>query len=279
MPTDFISWHFSSVGGIGFASPSVTVNFIRALTSEHSTPASTAPGDIFATTHWTVVLAAGRRRTQQADVALEELCRTYWFPLYAYVRRRGHSKEDAEDLTQAFFTRFLEKNYLEGLSSEKGKFRAFLLVALKHFLANEWDRAHAAKRGGGATPLSLDWQSADTRYQIDPADNLSPDKLFDRAWAVTLLERVIIRLRDESATDGKARLFEQLKPFLMVGKSAIPYAEAAAKLGQSEGAMRMAVHRLRRRYRELLREEIGQTLSDSAQVEEEMQTLFSAFSD
>jgi RNA polymerase sigma-70 factor (ECF subfamily) len=247
------------------------------LSSVSSTETTATPHDCFATTHWTVVLAAGRRRTPQADMALEELCRTYWFPLYAYVRRQGHSREYAEDLTQAFFTRFFEKNYLEGLSSEKGKFRAFLLAAMKHFLTNEWDRAHAAKRGGGATPLSLDWQDADTRYQIDPADNLSPDKLFDRAWAVTLLERVIIRLRDESATDGKARFFEQLKPFLMVGKSAIPYAEAAAKHGQSEGAMRTAVHRLRRRYRELLREEIGQTLSDPAQVEEEMRTLFAAF--
>ena len=249
------------------------------MTSESSTPASATPGDIFATTHWTVVLAAGCRRTPQADMALEELCRTYWFPLYAYVRRRGNSKEDAEDLTQAFFARFLEKNYLEGLSSEKGKFRAFLLAALKHFLANEWDRAHAAKRGGGATPLSLDWRDADTRYQIDPADNLSPDKLFDRTWAVALLERVIVRLRDESAAAGKSKLFEQLKPFLMVGKSAIPYAQAAAELNLTEGAVRMAVHRLRRRYRELLREEIGQTLSDPAQVEEEMQTLFSAFAD
>lgn len=247
------------------------------MASDPPTPSAGAPRDFFATTHWTVVLAAGCRSTPQADVALEELCRTYWYPLYAYIRRRGHSTEDAEDLAQAFFARLLEKNYLEGLSSEKGKFRAFLLAALKHFLANEWDRANRQKRGGGATTLSLNWQSGDTRYQIDPADNLSPDKLYDRSWAVTLLERVITRLREESAADDKAKLFEQLKPFLMAGKSAIPYAEAAKVLDLTEGAVRVAVHRLRRRYRELLREEISQTLSNPAQVEEEMQALFSAF--
>jgi len=225
------------------------------------------------------VLAAGRGRTPQADLALEELCRAYWYPLYAYIRRHGHTREDAEDLTQTFFARFLVRNYLEGLRSEKGKFRAFLLAALKHFLANEWDRANRQKRGGGAAPLSLDWQSADSRYQFDPAHNLSPDKLYDRAWAVALLERVITRLREESAAVGKSRLFEQLKPFLTQGKSATPCAQIAAALELTEGAVRVAVHRLRRRYRDLLREEIGQTLSDPAQVEEEMRALFGAFAD
>jgi RNA polymerase sigma-70 factor (ECF subfamily) len=247
------------------------------LIPENSTPEVAATRDIFATTRWTLVLAAGRRGAPQADMALEELCRTYWYPLYAYVRRHGHLHENAEDLTQSFFARFLEKNYLAGLSSDKGKFRAFLLVALKHFLANEWDRANRQKRGGGILPLSLDWQDAETRYQINPADNLSPDKLYDRAWAVTLLERVITRLREESRAEGKAKMFEQLKPFLMVGKSAIPYDQAAAALELTEGAVRVAVHRLRRRYRELLREEIVQTLSDPAQADEEMQALFSAF--
>ena len=225
------------------------------------------------------MLAAGSRSTPNADVALEELCRTYWYPLYAYVRRHGHSREDAEDLTQAFFARLLEKNYLEGISSDKGKFRAFLLVAVKRFLANEWDRANRQKRGGGVVPLSLDWQDADQRYQINPADTLSPDKLYDRAWAVTVLEQVITRLRDESAAEGKARLYEQLKAFLMAGKSDIPYAQAAAALELTEGAVRVAVHRLRRRYRELLREQIAQTLSDPAQADEEMQALFSALAE
>ena len=201
---------------------------------------TSAPGDIFATTRWTVVLAAGRKSTSQANVALEELCRTYWFPLYAYARRRGHSKEDAEDLTQAFFARFLEKNYLEGLRAERGRFRAFLLASLKHFLANESDRAQRQKRGGGLTPLSLDWQDADTRYQLDLADQLSPDKLYDRAWAVALLERVIVRLRDENVAEGKTELFERLKPFLMIGKRAIPYGQAASQLNLSEGAVRVA---------------------------------------
>jgi RNA polymerase sigma factor (sigma-70 family) len=241
-----------------------------------ATPAS-APHDYFATTRWTVVLAAGRGSTPQAEQALEELCRTYWYPLYAYIRRQGRTREDAEDLTQSFFARLLEKNYLQDLRSEKGKFRAFLLAALKHFLANEWDRANRKKRGGDATLLSLDWQDAETRYQIEPADRLSPDKLYDRMWAVALLERVITRLRDESVAEDKSRLFEELRPFLMIGKSAIPYEQAATALGLNEGAVRVAVHRLRRRYRELLREEIGQTLSNADQVEEEMQALFRAF--
>jgi RNA polymerase sigma-70 factor (ECF subfamily) len=201
----------------------------------------------------------------------------YWYPLYAYVRRQGRSKEDAEDLTQAFFARFLERNYLEGLNSERGKFRAFLLASFKHFLANEWDRAHRQKRGGGATVLSLNWQDADTRYGVDPADALSPDKIYDRAWAMTLLERVIGRLREENSAEDKLELFEQLKPFLIAGKGAVRHAEAAAALGLSEGAVRVAVHRLRKRYRELLRAEIAQTLSDPGQVEEELQSLFSAF--
>lgn len=246
------------------------------LSTENPIPNTCATDGIFATTHWTAVLAAGRGSSRQADVALEELCRTYWYPLYAYVRRQGHSRENAEDLTQGFFARLLEKNYLEGVRSDKGKFRAFLLVAVKRFLANEWDRANRQKRGGGVMPLSLDWQDADSRYQINPADNLSPDKLYDRAWAVIVLERVITRLRDENGAESKAKLYEQLKPFLMMGKSEIPYAQAAAALKLTEGAVRVAVHRLRRRYRELLREEITQTLANPAQADEEMQSLFNA---
>jgi RNA polymerase sigma factor (sigma-70 family) len=224
-----------------------------------------------------VVLAAGRGSSPPADRALEELCRTYWYPLYAYVRRQGHSREDAEDLTQGFFARFLARNYLENVSSEKGRFRAFLLASLKHFLANEHARAGRLKRGGGTITLSLDWQDANTRYQIDPADQLSPDTLYDRTWAMTLLERVITRLHEECAAEGKGKLFERLKPFLMAGKGAIPYSETAADLDCSEGTVRVAVHRLRKRYRELLRKEISQTLSDPAQVEEEMRTLLGAF--
>jgi RNA polymerase sigma factor (sigma-70 family) len=248
------------------------------LTSEASTPSTGAPGDIFATTHWTVVLAAGKRSTLQSDRALEELCRTYWFPLYAYVRRRGHTKEDAEDLTQAFFARFLKKNYLEGLDAERGRFRAFLLASLKHFLANEWDKSRAQKRGGDAPHLSLDWQTADTIFQVAAVNEPGPDKAFDREWALALLARVIERLRAECEADGRSKQFEQLKIFLTAGKDALSPAGAAKALGMDEGAMRTAVHRLRKRYRLLLRDEIAQTLSDPAMVDEEMRALFGAFS-
>ena len=248
------------------------------MTSEHSTPVSTGRGDIFATTHWTVVLAAGNRSTPQSDGALEELCRTYWFPLYAYVRRRGHTKEDAEDLTQAFFARFLEKNYLDGLSVERGRFRAFLLASLKYFLANEWDKSQRQKRGGGAVPLSLDWQTADTQFQVAATNEPSPDKAFDREWALALLAKVIERLQNECAADGKAKLFAQLKIFLTTGSGESAQAEVAKALGLEEGAVRVAIHRLRKRYRGLLREEISQTLADESQVDEEMRALFGAFS-
>ena len=233
----------------------------------------------FVTTRWTVVLAAGQPGLPQAAQALEELCATYWYPLYAYVRRQGQSKEDAEDLVQGFFTRFLDKNYLAGLSHEKGKFRAFLLACLKHFMANEWDRAARQKRGGQLQTLSLDWQHADSRYHVDPADHLSPDKLFDRTWAVVLLGRVLARLREEYVVSAKLAVFEQLKPFITMGKSAIPYLQAADALGITEAAARVTVHRLRRRYRELLRDEVAQTLSHPNQVEEEMRALLAAFAD
>ena len=223
------------------------------------------------------MLAAGRKSTPQSDRALEELCRAYWFPLYAYVRRRGHTKEDAEDLTQEFFARFLEKNYLAGLSAERGRFRAFLLASLKHFLANEWDKSRRQKRGGGVTPLSLDWQTADTQFQIAATAEPSPDKAFDREWTVTLLAKVIERLQAESETEGRGKQFAELKIFLTVGKGALSHAEAARKLGMDETAVRVAVHRLRKRYRQLLRDEIAQTLADSADVDEEMRALFGAF--
>jgi RNA polymerase sigma-70 factor (ECF subfamily) len=241
-------------------------------------PSTELPADVFATTHWTLVLAAGKRRTAQSDSALEQLCATYWFPLYAYIRRRGHSREDAEDLTQAFFARFLEKNYLEDLTAERGKFRAFLLASLKHFLANEWDKSQRRKRGGNKVHLSLDWQTADTRFQIAAANAPGPDQAFDREWAMALLAKVIERLRGECQADGRSGQFEQLKIFLTAGKGAASYADAAKSLGMEEGAARTAAHRLRKRYRELLRDEISQTLADPSLVEEEMCALFGAFS-
>jgi RNA polymerase sigma-70 factor (ECF subfamily) len=249
------------------------------MTSETSTPSSDASGEIFATTHWTVVLAAGKQSTPQSARALEELCRAYWFPLYAYVRRRGHSREDAEDLTQAFFARFLEKNYLAGLSAERGRFRAFLLASLKHFLANEWDKSQRQKRGGGVMPLSLDWQTADSQFQIAATAGPSPDKAFDREWAVALLAKVIERLQTECEAEGRARQFAELKIFLTAGKGTLTHAAAAQALGMDEVAVRVAVHRLRKRYRQLLRDEIAQTLADAADVDEEMRALFGAFAD
>ncbi len=267
----FVSVNASASG------PRLGYHAFIAVTSAQSTPVSTAPGDIFATTHWTVVLAAGQRHTPQADDALEELCKTYWFPLYAYVRRRGHNKADAEDLVQAFFTRLLAKNYLANLDSERGKFRAFLLASLKHFLANEWDKTQAQKRGGGAAQLSLDWQTADKKFQVAATHEPSPDQAFDREWALALLAKVIERLQAECAADGKAKLFEQLKMFLMAGSSETAQSEIAQTLGLEEGAVRVAIHRLRKRYRVLLREEIAQTLIDAAQVDAEMSALFGAF--
>jgi RNA polymerase sigma-70 factor (ECF subfamily) len=248
-----------------------------ALTSEHSSESTNAPGDVFATTHWTVVLAAGKRHAPQSDLALEEFCRTYWFPLYACVRRRGHNKEDAEDSVQEFFARFLAKNHLAGLSAERGRFRAFLLASLKHFLINEWKKSQRLKRGGGEKNLSLDWQTADTKFQVAATNEPSPDKAFDREWALALLAKVIGRLQKECEADGKAKLFGQLKLFLMAGKCETVQSETAKTLGMEEGAVRVAVHRLRRRYRQLLRDEISKTLTDPAQVDEEMHTLFGAF--
>jgi RNA polymerase sigma factor (sigma-70 family) len=230
----------------------------------------------FETTKWTLVEAAGRATDKRARMAVEELCKTYWYPLYAHVRRRGHSKEDAEDLTQAFFARFLEKNYLEGLSPEKGRFRAFLLASLKNFLANEWDKSQRKKRGGGLEILSLEWQDADKRYRIDPVDELSPEKLFDRAWAMTLLARVVEKLAGVYVGNES---FEKLKPCLTAERGTINYAEVAGELGMSEGAVRVAAHRLRRQYREFLRAEIAETLVDPGLVEDEMSALFRAFSE
>ena len=248
------------------------------MTTEHPSDSdASAPRDIFATTRWTVVLTAGQRHTPQSDEALGQLCRTYWFPLYAYVRRRGHTKADAEDSVQAFFARFLAKNYLEGLSAERGRFRAFLLASLKNFLINEWKKSQRLKRGGGDTVLSLDWETADTKFQVADSTEPSPDKAFDREWAVTLLATVIERLRAECAADGKAKQFDQLKIFLTAGKGAVPHADVARSLGMDEGAVRVVVHRLRKRYRELLRDEIAHTLADPAQVDEEMRALFGAF--
>jgi len=228
----------------------------------------------FLPTRWTVVLTAGRQDTSRAREALSQLCQTYWYPLYAYARRRGHSPADAEDLTQAFFARLLARDSLRDVDRGKGKFRSFLLASLKHFLADEWDKSRAQKRGGGEPVVPLD---AETRYAREPAHELTPDKLYDRQWAMTLLDQVLARLSAEYSAEARTKQFETLKVFLTAGKGAIPYSEAAKQAGMSEGAAKVAVHRMRKRYRELLRDEIAQTVSDPAQVEEEIRALFAAF--
>jgi RNA polymerase sigma factor (sigma-70 family) len=247
-------------------------------TEHHSD--STAPGaGTFALTHWSVVLAAGSSDSTHARDALETLCRTYWHPIYVFVRRRGHSPHDAQDLTQGFFARFLEKNYLGGADRTKGRFRSFLLVCLKHFLANEWDKAGAQKRGAHPILIPIDVRSGETSYGLEPAESVTAEKMFERRWALTLLEQVLARLRAEYTGDGKTRTFEQLKSTLTGERRSVPYAEISARLGISEGAVKVAVHRLRQRYRELLREEIAHTVSGPEQVEDEIRALFAALAD
>jgi RNA polymerase sigma-70 factor (ECF subfamily) len=231
----------------------------------------------FVTTHWSVVLSAREKDSPHSAAALETLCRTYWFPLYAFVRRQGRTPEDAQDLTQEFFARLLEKDYLKSVAQEKGKFRTVLLVTLKRFLANEWDREHTLKRGGFAPVVSIDQQIAESRLAAELSHNVQPDVLFDRQWAMTLLERTMALLQEEYVASGRARLFEYLQSCLVRGESALPYAEIAARLNLTEPAVKMAVQRLRARYREILRAEIAHTVSSPEEVEEELRLLFSAF--
>jgi DNA-directed RNA polymerase specialized sigma24 family protein len=244
------------------------------MTSSQRQAESSAPAE-FAATRWSLVLSAKANDSPQSDAALETLCRNYWRPLYAYVRRQGLSPHDAQDLTQAFFARLLEKNYLAAVTPGKGKFRSFLLAALKHFLSNEWDKTRAQKRGGGKPLVSLDYEAAEAGCALE-SSAVAPDAIFDRRWAVTLLERTLARLREEYIADGKVAVFEQLKETLTGEQQSIPYATVARQLASSEGAVKVAVHRLRRRYRELLRAEIADTVSGQEEIEEELRHLFAA---
>ena len=232
-----------------------------------------SPRQVFVTTHWSVVLTAGRNDTTRARAALENLCQTYWHPLYAYVRRRGYSSEDAQDLTQAFFARLLERNAVAAVAPEKGRFRSFLLASLNHFLSDEWDKARAQKRGGGKV-ISLDLQSAETRLGEIPVENFTPEKAFEHRWAITLLEQVYQRLGEEYRAQGKGTLFDALRTTLAGASDAAPYAELARQLDMSEGAVKVAVHRLRQRYRGLLRDTIADTVSTPDEVEDELRYLF-----
>jgi RNA polymerase sigma factor (sigma-70 family) len=237
-----------------------------------SVPSAQGPS-LFVTTHWSVVLAAKDKASPDSAAALEALCRTYWYALYAFVRRQGHAAPDAQDLTQEFFARLLAKDYLSAAAREKGRFRTFLRVALKRFLANEWDRARRQKRGGGHTPLSLDTEMGEERYRAEGSDGLPPDRLYERRWAMTLLEQTLARLRAEHAAVGKTVEFERLKGVLMADRGAIEYGALAEALDLSEGAARVAVHRLRKRFRELFRAAVADTVSGPEEVEDELRYL------
>ena len=233
----------------------------------------------FATTHWSVLLAAGGQVGEpQATAALEQLCRTYWYPLYACVRRRGCQPQDAQDLTQGFFAALLAGRYLAQANRERGRFRTFLLTAFDNFLHNEHDRATALKRGGGHEIVSWEEHTAEGRYAQEPAGGLSPEQIYEKRWAATLLERVLVRLREESDQAERRELFDQLKPHLWGEDEATPYAQLAARFNVSVSAIKVTVHRLRRRYRDVLREEIAQTVADPAEIDGEIQYLIRVMS-
>lgn len=227
---------------------------------------------LFATTHWSVVLAAADQESPEAAAALERLCCTYWYPLYAYVRRQGYDPADAQDLTQEFFARLLARKTLACVAPQKGKFRSFLLVVLRHFLSDERDRASAAKRGGGKPAVPLDAEQAENRYKLEPVDRLDAEKIYERRWAMTLLGQAWTRLREESVAHGKLEQFERLSEFV-AGEAEVTCVVGASGLGMSESAMRSAVHRLRERYRALIREEIALTVSAPGEVDEELRHL------
>lgn len=233
----------------------------------------------FATTRWSIVLCAGRTDAAGAAEALARLCQTYWYPLYAQVRRRGHGAHDAQDLTQGFFARLIAEGTIARADPERGRFRSFVLTALKHYLTDEWEKARALKRGGLRQAISFDAEAAEQRFHAESADESPPDKAFDRQWAVVLLGEVLARLEQECRDAGKARHFAVLKRALVGARGAQPYVQLAAELGMSEGAVKVAVHRLRRRYRELLEAEIAQTVASPAEAAAELNHLFQALAD
>lgn len=232
----------------------------------------------FRTTHWSVVLAANGESTPGAALALETLCAAYWYPLYSFLRRQGRSPHDAQDLTQSFFAHLLSKDRLRSVDPRKGRFRSFLLASMKNFLANEWDKAQALKRGGGITFVPVDEEAGEERFCREPADTASPDRAFEQSWATTLLESVLARLREEYTADGRPELFSALQGCLGGDRDGPSYAEIAASQGLSEGAVKMAVLRMRRRFGELLRAEIAHTVTRPEEVDEEIRSLFAAVS-
>jgi len=232
----------------------------------------TLPGPSqFPATRWSLVVAAGDPHRKEARSALVSLCESYWYPLYAYLRRRGYSSDQAQDLTQEFFVRVIEGRYLDRAEPEKGRFRAFLLTSLKFFVADEEDRRRAHKRGGGMV-VPLEFSSGEERYQREPGHDETPERIYERRWALSVLDRVVEKLRNEFVQHGRPDHFERLKVFLL-GQSDAPYAALAQELNTSEGALKVAIHRLRKRYRELFRQEIADTVADPAAVESELRHL------
>ena len=229
---------------------------------------------IFPSTHWSVVLAAHSDDPARARDALEQLCTVYWYPLYAFLRRRGHQPPDAEDLVQGFIEHLLQRQFFQAADRDKGRFRSYLIASLNHFLADAAARAGRLKRGAGKPLLSLDAVSAERRYALEPVDPGDPEQLFERRWALTLLDTVLQRLEKEAAESGRANLFLQIKGVLLGERSAVPYAELGPQLGLGEAALAVTVLRLRRRFRELVREEIAHTVSSPVEIEEEMRHLF-----
>jgi RNA polymerase sigma-70 factor (ECF subfamily) len=231
----------------------------------------------FATTRWSLVLRAGADASVPgSDEALASLCEAYWYPLYAYLRSHGSSVEEAQDMTQAFFARVLEKKSIRHADPARGRFRSFLLASLKNFAANERERDLAAKRGGGISTLSLEVEGAEGRFQLEPPSDETPETIFDRRWAVTLLDRALARLKGEMVHSGKDQQFERLKPYLVGDQPQLSYADTGSTLGMSEGAVKVAVHRLRRQFRDLVRDEIAQTVSSPEEVDDELRHLWSA---
>jgi DNA-directed RNA polymerase specialized sigma24 family protein len=230
----------------------------------------------FPNTRWSLVLAATQEQAPESVAALESFCSAYWHPIYAYVRRNGHSPHDAQDLTQGFFHRLLEKRWLDSADRCKGKLRTFLIVALKNFMRNEWRRASAQRRGGGQSPAPFDTELAETKYSADTSAKLPADEAFDREWALTLLDLTLKRLQSEFAAAGKAKDFESLKSCLMAAPGAIDYAAIASGLGSHEGAARVAAHRLRKRFRAVYRDELSRTLADGEDLDAELRHLAAA---
>lgn len=231
----------------------------------------------FNTTHWSVVLAAQGQFSPAAKAAMETLCGTYWYPLYAFVRRQGHSPPDAQDLTQAFFEHLLGKDFLRAVSPDKGRFRSFLLACLKHFLADEWDKIRAEKRWAGKLVISLDAMDAEARFRLEPVDTWDAETIYSRQWTLTLIDRVLARLQQEFVAKNKASAFARLEPYL-VDEGGPTYADLAVQMGTTEAAIKKTVSRLRQRFRELFREEVAQTVTTPAEIDEEIGYLLSGFS-